>query len=164
MKIGVVGTGYVGLVSGTCLSDFGHSVICFDKDEDKIKRLESGEMPIYEPGLEALVKKNVEANRLIFSSDLTSYIHELAVLFIAVDTPTEELNGKADLKSFYSAFGDIINSSQNNIVIVIKSTVPVGTNKELSMQMLKNDSDLVVDLVSNPEFLREGSAIDDRIG
>ncbi len=161
MKIGVVGTGYVGLVSGACLSDFGHSVICFDKDKDKIKDLENGKIPIYEPGLEALVKKNVEANRLIFSTDLNSYIDELSVLFVAVDTPAVKLSGKANLDSFYAVIQEILKLSSNNMVIVIKSTVPVGTNKEILSKLLKNDKDLTFELVSNPEFLREGSAIDD---
>ena len=161
MKLGLLGTGYVGLVTGACLSDFGHHVICLDKNEKKISSLKKGVIPIYEPGLGSLIKKNVEAGRLEFGTDLTLYISKLDVIFLAVGTPTRRADGQADLESLLSAIKEVSDLSPKGKVIVIKSTVPVGTNKKVVQLLKRTKNKAVFDIVSNPEFLREGSAIDD---
>ncbi len=161
MRIAVIGTGYVGLVSGVCFSDFGHDVICVDKDPHKIERLEKGEVPIYEPGLDELMAKNVEAGRLRFTLDLATAIEGAEAVFIAVGTPTRRGDGHADLTYVMAAAEEIAKVAKDYIVVVTKSTVPVGTNRKIKQVMHKANPDLDFDVASNPEFLREGAAIDD---
>ncbi len=160
MKIGILGVGYVGLVSGVCFSDFGHDVTCYDKDEKKISNLQSGIIPIYEPGLEDLVKKNIKAKRLKFKSSLEDFLHHVEIIFIAVGTPSRRSDGHADLDGLYAVAEELYNKIETNQVLVIKSTVPVGTNKKFSA-FLRSKSGKDYNIVSNPEFLREGSAIED---
>ena len=159
MRIGILGAGYVGLVTGACLSDFGHNVVCIDKDHEKIDNLKNSILPIYEPGLDTLIEKNVEANRLHFGTDLMSHIKSLEVIFVAVDTPSGRVAGEADLENFFNAIKELHLIADRGKLVVIKSTVPVGTNKEVSRML--NKSDKKFDVVSNPEFLREGAAIED---
>ena len=161
MKIAVIGTGYVGLVSGVCFSDFGHDVVCVDKDAGKIARLEAGEVPIYEPGLEELMAKNVEAGRLTFSLDLAEAIADAEAVFIAVGTPTRRGDGHADLTYVMAVAEEIAHVAKDYKVIVTKSTVPVGTNRQVKQVVRKANPTLDFDVASNPEFLREGAAIDD---
>lgn len=161
MRIAMVGTGYVGLVSGVCFSDFGHDVICVDTNPAKIETLRSGVSPIYEPGLEALIAKNVAAGRLSFSTDLVDAIEDAEAVFIAVGTPTRRGDGHADLSYVYAAAQSIADALKTSAVVVIKSTVPVGTNKAVSKIMRERRPDLDIDVASNPEFLREGAAIED---
>ncbi|MEL6620606.1 MAG: UDP-glucose/GDP-mannose dehydrogenase family protein [Pseudomonadota bacterium] len=161
MKIAMIGTGYVGLVSGVCFSDFGHDVVCVDKDPNKIAKLTAGEVPIYEPGLDALMAKNVEAGRLSFTGDLTSAIDGAEAVFIAVGTPTRRGDGHADLTFVMAAAEEIAALATDYMVIVTKSTVPVGTNRLVKQTVRKANPDLDFDVASNPEFLREGAAIDD---
>ncbi|PWG16407.1 UDP-glucose dehydrogenase family protein [Salibaculum griseiflavum] len=161
MKIAVVGTGYVGLVSGVCFSDFGHEVVCVDKDADKVARLKSGEVPIYEPGLDELIAKNTEAGRLSFTTDLTEALEGAEAAFIAVGTPTRRGDGHADLTYVMAVAEEIAQTAKDYIVIVTKSTVPVGTNRKVKQVVQKANPDLDFDVASNPEFLREGAAIDD---
>lgn len=161
MKIAVIGTGYVGLVSGVCFSDFGHDVVCVDKDSVKISKLEAGEVPIYEPGLEDLIAKNVDAGRLTFTMDLAAAIDGAEAVFIAVGTPTRRGDGHADLTFVMAVAEEIALAAKNYTVIVTKSTVPVGTNRKVKQVVQKANSDLEFDVASNPEFLREGAAIDD---
>ncbi len=161
MQIAMIGTGYVGLVSGTCFSEFGFNVICVDKDDAKIEKLKSNIIPIYEPGLEALVERNQTAGRLLFTTDLKDAVSRADIVFIAVGTPTRRGDGHADLSYVYSAAKDIAASMSGYTVVVTKSTVPVGTGKQI-FEIIKNEnSDLEFDVASNPEFLREGSAIND---
>lgn len=157
----MIGTGYVGLVSGACFSDFGHEVICVDKNADKITRLEKGEIPIYEPGLDWLVAKNAEAGRLRFTTDLSSAVAEVEAVFIAVGTPTRRGDGHADLAFVEAAAREIANAIQGYTVVVTKSTVPVGTNAWVAKIIAEENPDAEFDVSSNPEFLREGAAIDD---
>ena len=161
MKIAMIGTGYVGLVSGVCLSDFGHDVICVDKNPDKIARLERGEVPIYEPGLEALMAKNVEAGRLTFTTDLARAVDGAEAVFIAVGTPTRRGDGHADLTYVMAAAEDVARALTGYAVIVTKSTVPVGTNRRVKQAVAKANPAAEFDVASNPEFLREGAAIED---
>jgi len=161
MKIAVIGTGYVGLVSGVCFSDFGHDVVCVDKDPAKISKLEAGEVPIYEPGLEELMAKNVDAGRLTFTMDLTAAIEGAEAVFIAVGTPTRRGDGHADLTFVMEVAEEIALAAKEYTVIVTKSTVPVGTNRKVKQVVHKANPDLEFDVASNPEFLREGAAIDD---
>ena len=161
MKIAMIGTGYVGLVSGVCFSDFGHEVVCVDKDPKKIEMLERGEVPIYEPGLDDLISKNVEAGRLSFSMDLASAIDGAQAVFIAVGTPTRRGDGHADLTYVMAAAQEIARAARDYIVIITKSTVPVGTNRQVRQVVHEANPDLDFDVASNPEFLREGAAIDD---
>ncbi|WP_377509577.1 UDP-glucose dehydrogenase family protein [Octadecabacter sp. R77987] len=161
MKIAVIGTGYVGLVSGVCFSDFGHNVVCVDKDPSKIDKLNAGQVPIYEPGLEELMAKNVEAGRLSFTLDLPAALEDAEAVFIAVGTPTRRGDGHADLTYVMAAAEEIATLAKNYIVIVTKSTVPVGTNRKVKQTVHKANPDLAFDVASNPEFLREGAAIDD---
>lgn len=161
MKITMIGSGYVGLVSGACFADFGHSVICVDKDKSKIERLNANIMPIYEPGLEALVKANADAGRLRFSTDLAVSVAEADVVFIAVGTPSRRGDGHADLSYVYTAAKEIGLSVDSGTVIVTKSTVPVGTGDEVERIIRDVNPDLEFVVVSNPEFLREGAAIED---
>ena len=161
MKIAMIGTGYVGLVSGVCFSDFGHDVVCVDKDHKKIEMLERGEVPIYEPGLDALMAKNVDAGRLSFTLDLASAIDGAEAVFIAVGTPTRRGDGHADLTYVMAAAEEIAQMAKDYVVVVTKSTVPVGTNRQVKQTIKKANPKLDFDVASNPEFLREGSAIDD---
>ena len=161
MKIAMIGTGYVGLVSGVCFSDFGHDVVCVDKDASKIERLNAGEVPIYEPGLDALMAKNVSAGRLSFTLDLASAIEDADAVFIAVGTPTRRGDGHADLSYVMAAAKEIAEIAKDYIVVVTKSTVPVGTNRQVKQTIRKANPNLEFDVASNPEFLREGAAIDD---
>ncbi|WP_299926823.1 UDP-glucose/GDP-mannose dehydrogenase family protein [uncultured Pelagimonas sp.] len=161
MKIAMIGTGYVGLVSGVCFSDFGHEVICVDKDPKKIEMLERGDVPIYEPGLDALMAKNVDAGRLSFTLDLNEAIDGAEAVFIAVGTPTRRGDGHADLTYVMAAAEEIAKAASDYVVVVTKSTVPVGTNRQVKQTIAKANPDLEFDVASNPEFLREGAAIDD---
>lgn len=161
MKIAMVGSGYVGLVSGACLADFGHDVTCVDKDPSKIERLNSGEMPIYEPGLEDLVAANVRAGRLRFTTDLAEAVDGASAVFIAVGTPSRRGDGHADLSFVYAAAGEIGRHLTNPAAVVTKSTVPVGTGDEVERILGEAGSAHRVTVVSNPEFLREGAAIAD---
>ncbi|HEY6918527.1 MAG TPA: UDP-glucose/GDP-mannose dehydrogenase family protein, partial [Tabrizicola sp.] len=161
MRIAMVGTGYVGLVSGACFSDFGHDVVCVDKDAGKIAQLQRGEVPIYEPGLEALIRKNASAGRLAFTTDLVSGVAEAEAVFIAVGTPTRRGDGHADLSYVLAAAADIGRALTGYAVVVTKSTVPVGTNRKVAEAVRAANPEADFDVVSNPEFLREGAAIDD---
>jgi len=161
MKIAVIGTGYVGLVSGVCFSDFGHDVVCVDKDPAKIARLNAGEVPIYEPGLEELMARNVEAGRLSFTLDLAEALNGAEAAFIAVGTPTRRGDGHADLTYVMAVAEEIAQTAPGYLVVVTKSTVPVGTNRKVKQVIHKTNPDLEFDVASNPEFLREGAAIDD---
>ncbi len=161
MKIAMIGTGYVGLVSGVCFSDFGHDVTCVDTDADKIAQLEKGEVPIYEPGLDTLMEKNVAAGRLSFTTDLAAALKGAQAVFIAVGTPTRRGDGHADLTYVMAAAEEVAKAAENGVVIVTKSTVPVGTNRKVAETVRAANPDLDFDVASNPEFLREGAAIDD---
>ncbi|MDD9726708.1 UDP-glucose/GDP-mannose dehydrogenase family protein [Roseovarius sp. SK2] len=161
MKIAMIGTGYVGLVSGVCFSDFGHDVVCVDKDAAKVEKLNHGEVPIYEPGLDVLMQKNVEAGRLTFTQDLPQALDGAEAVFIAVGTPTRRGDGHADLTYVMAAAQEVAKLANDYIVIVTKSTVPVGTNRQVKQAVRKANPDLEFDVASNPEFLREGAAIED---
>ena len=159
MKLCVIGTGYVGLVAGACLADMGNDVICVDNNEEKLKQLEQGIIPIYEPGLEELVTSNVSEHRLKFSSNLDDAVKKSEVCFIAVGTPQRE-DGSADLSSVYSVAEAIAKAMNGYKVIVDKSTVPVGTADEVT-QIIRKNTEFDFDVVSNPEFLKQGNAVDD---
>ncbi|MBL8641674.1 MAG: UDP-glucose/GDP-mannose dehydrogenase family protein [Alphaproteobacteria bacterium] len=161
MKIGVVGTGYVGLVSGTCFAEFGIDVVCVDKDAGKIDRLKQGQIPIYEPGLEDLVAKQVKAGRLHFTTDLANAMAGADAVFIAVGTPPSVIDGQADLTYVFEAAKEIAQYLNHYTVIVNKSTVPVGTARRVEEVIRAANPNADFDVVSNPEFLREGAAIDD---
>ena len=161
MRIAMVGSGYVGLVSGACFADFGHDVICIDKDAGKIAALENGIMPIYEPGLDALVARGVEAGRLRFGTDLAASVKGVDAVFIAVGTPSRRGDGHADLSYVYAAAEEIAGAIDGFTAIVDKSTVPVGTGDEVERIIRRVNPDADFAVVSNPEFLREGAAIDD---
>lgn len=162
MRIGIIGTGYVGLVSGTCFSDFGNDVVCLDKDEKKIEDLKNGKIPIYEPGLEDLVKQNVAAGRLKFTTDIQETVKNADAVFIAVGTPTSRRgDGYADLSYVWAAAEEIAPYLENYTVIVDKSTVPVGTADEVKRIIQEKNPSADFDVASNPEFLREGAAITD---
>ena len=161
MHITMIGTGYVGLVSGTCFSEFGHDVICVDKDAAKIDKLNGGEMPIFEPGLETMVASNAKAGRLAFTTVLKDAVKGADAVFIAVGTPSGEDNGGADLVDVKGAAEEIAAALDGYTLVVTKSTVPVGTGRELEAIIRDVNPDADFDVVSNPEFLREGSAIND---
>src|SRR5271156_5026302 len=161
MRIAMIGTGYVGLVSGACFSEFGVDVVCVDKDEGKIDGLKQNRMPIYEPGLDHLVADNVKAGRLSFTTDLKAAVKEADAVFIAVGTPSRRGDGHADLSYVYAAAKEIAESLDGHTVVVTKSTVPVGTGREVETIIRQARPDAEFDVVSNPEFLREGSAIND---
>src|SRR5689334_17758361 len=160
MRIAMIGTGYVGLVSGACFADFGHEVCCIDKDKGKIDGLNEGRMPIWEPGLEALVKANEERERLTFTTDLPSGVKDAEAVFIAVGTPTRRGDGHADLTFVFEAVRELAKVVKPGTVVVTKSTVPVGTGDEIE-RILKEEGVTGVSVASNPEFLREGAAIAD---
>ena len=161
MRVTIVGTGYVGLVSGACFSEFGHQVTCVDRDADKIDCLLAGEIPIYEPGLEDLVERNMAAGRLSFTTDLAQAVPASDAVFIAVGTPSRRGDGHADLSYVYAAADEIADHMQDFTVIVTKSTVPVGTGSEIERRLKVRRPGLDVEVASNPEFLREGAAIQD---
>jgi UDPglucose 6-dehydrogenase len=161
MRIAVIGTGYVGLVSGACFSDFGHDVVCVDKDAGKIERLNHGDVPIFEPGLEDLVAKNTSAGRLSFTTDLGQAVAGAEAVFIAVGTPTRRGDGHADLTYVMAAAAEIGQALTGYAVVVTKSTVPVGTNRKVAEAVRAANPTAAFDVASNPEFLREGAAIKD---
>jgi UDPglucose 6-dehydrogenase len=161
MRIAMIGTGYVGLVSGACFSDFGHEVVCVDKDAGKIARLQAGEVPIFEPGLDALLAKNTSAGRLSFTTDLAAAVAGAEAVFIAVGTPTRRGDGHADLSYVMAAAAEIGQALTGYAVVVTKSTVPVGTNRKVAEAVRVANPEAEFDVASNPEFLREGAAIDD---
>ena len=161
MRVAMIGTGYVGLVSGACFADFGHEVTCIDKDASKIEGLKNGIMPIYEPGLDVLVAANVKAGRLAFATDPAEAIRNADVVFIAVGTPTRRGDGHADLSFVYAAAEELAGLISDYTVIVTKSTVPVGTGDEVEAIIARVNQGAEFDVASNPEFLREGAAIGD---
>lgn len=157
----MIGTGYVGLVSGVCFADFGHQVVCVDKAAEKIDRLNLGEVPIYEPGLDVVMMRNVAAGRLHFTTDLAQAVAGADAIFIAVGTPTRRGDGHADLTYVMAAAEEIATALTSYAVVVTKSTVPVGTNRKVAEVIRATRADADFDVASNPEFLREGAAIDD---
>ncbi len=161
MRVAMIGTGYVGLVSGACFSQFGQTVVCVDKDESKIERLEKGEVPIFEPGLDKYVAEGVRDGRLSFTTDIKEAVANSDAVFIAVGTPSRRGDGYADLSYVRTAAEEIADALDGYTVIVTKSTVPVGTGKEVEDIIRKRRPDADFDVASNPEFLREGSAIED---
>ena len=161
MRVAMIGTGYVGLVTGTCFADLGHEVICVDNDASKVERLRNGEIPIFEPGLEEMVRQNVRAKRLSFTTSYADAVPDSEAVFIAVGTPTKETDGSADLTAVYAVAKEVAKHLKGYTVIVDKSTVPVGTAGEVHAIIAKENASAEFDVASNPEFLREGSAIDD---
>lgn len=161
MRIAMIGTGYVGLVSGACLSEFGHEVVCIDKDASKVETLRAGGIPIFEPGLDEVVAANVKAGRLSFETDLARGVAGAAAVFIAVGTPSRRGDGHADLSYVYAAAEEIAKALTGYAVVVTKSTVPVGTSRKVEEIIKKARPGAAFDMASNPEFLREGSAIED---
>src|SRR5581483_9907790 len=161
MRVAMIGSGYVGLVSGACFADFGHDVICVDKDESKIASLVRGVMPIYEPGLPELVARNVQASRLSFTTQLGEAVRTADAVFIAVGTPARRGDGHADLTYVFTAAREIAAELDGFTVVITKSTVPVGTSDEVERIIRESRPDGDVAVVSNPEFLREGAAISD---
>ena len=161
MRVTMIGSGYVGLVSGACFADFGHDVVCVDLNTAKIEALQRGEIPIFEPGLDALVATNASAGRLTFTNDLPSAVAQADIIFVAVGTPSRRGDGHADLSYVYAAARDIARAVQGFTVIVTKSTVPVGTGDEVERIIRETNPEADVVVVSNPEFLREGAAIED---
>lgn len=157
----MIGTGYVGLVSGACFADFGHNVICVDKDADKVASLKRGEIPIFEPGLDVLVEGNMQAGRLSFTTDLKAAVKGAQAVFLAVGTPSRRGDGHADLSYVYAATDEVADALDGYTVVVTKSTVPVGTGDEIEKRIRDRRPDAQFDVTSNPEFLREGSAIED---
>jgi UDPglucose 6-dehydrogenase len=161
MQIAMIGTGYVGLVSGACFSDFGHDVICVDKDDSKIDALRRGVMPIFEPGLDRLVESNVRGGRLSFTTDLAPAVAAADAVFIAVGTPSRRGDGHADLTYVFGAAEEIAAALKKPAAVVTKSTVPVGTGDEVERIIREKAPSAKAWVVSNPEFLREGAAIED---
>src|ERR1700722_12957246 len=161
MRIAMIGSGYVGLVSGACLSEFGHDVICVDKDAEKIKTLRQGAIPIFEPGLDEVVAANVKAGRLTFGDDLAQAVAGVDAVFIAVGTPSRRGDGHADLSYVFAAAEEIAGALTGYAVVVTKSTVPVGTSRKVEDIIKKANPNALFDMASNPEFLREGSALED---
>jgi UDPglucose 6-dehydrogenase len=165
MRIAMIGTGYVGLVSGVCFSDFGHDVVCVDKMADKVATLQAGRTPIYEPGLEDMLARNAAAGRLSFSTDLAAAVAGARAVFIAVGTPTRRGDGHADLSYVYAAARELADVIAPGTVVVTKSTVPVGANREvkriIAARLAETGREIAFDVASNPEFLREGAAIED---
>ena len=161
MEVVMVGTGYVGLVSGSCFAEFGANVSCIDSDIDKIKQLNDGKLPIYEPGLDELVKRNVNRGKLVFSSELDRFVRTADLIFIAVGTPTRRGDGVADLSYVFESARQIAPNLSGYTVIVDKSTVPVGTARKVQKIITDQNPNANFDMASNPEFLREGAAISD---
>src|SRR3569832_1363291 len=161
MRIAMIGTGYVGLVSGACFSEFGHSVVCVDKLEEKIAALRTGHIPIYEPGLDEVVAANSKAGRLSFETDIGRAMKGADAVFIAVGTPSRRGDGHADLTYVYNAAEEIAATLEGYAEVVTKSPVPVGTSREVEAIIRRVSPQAQLDVASNPEFLREGSAIED---
>lgn len=161
MRLAMIGTGYVGLVTGACFAEFGHTVVCIDKDQSKIDRLLRGEIPIFEPGLDRLVASNIAAKRLSFRTDLSRAVARADAVFIAVGTPSRRGDGHADLSYVYTAAEELAPHLHDYTVVVTKSTVPVGTGREVANRIRAKNPNAQFDMASNPEFLREGSAIQD---
>ena len=161
MNVTIIGSGYVGLVSGTCFAEFGANVTCIDKDESKIQQLLAGKVPLYEPGLDELVQKNIESGRLKFSTKLDDAVPSAELIFIAVGTPARRGDGHADLKYVFAVASEIAQFLKENAIVINKSTVPVGTARQVRRIIEKENPDLKFNIASNPEFLREGSAIED---
>ena len=161
MRVVMIGTGYVGLVSGACFADFGHEVVCIDNNPDKIEMLNQGELPIFEPGLDELVEQNTKSGRLTFSSDPEKAVGDADIVFIAVGTPARRGDGHADLKYIYAVAEELAPLLQGYTVVVTKSTVPVGTGDEVEKILRRLAPDAEFEVASNPEFLREGAAISD---
>lgn len=161
MQLAMIGAGYVGLVTGVCLSEYGCSVACVDRDADKIEGIKRGKMPIFEPGLEDMVSKNIKANRLSFTTDLAKAVGEADIVFIAVGTPQNEEDGSAELTQLYGVVKQVAQALKDYTLIIIKSTVPVGTTRAVAEMVAKENPDADFDIASNPEFLREGAAIED---
>lgn len=161
MRIGMIGTGYVGLVSGTCFAEFGHEIVCVDLDEEKVERLKKGEIPIYEPGLEELLKRQIDSGRIKFTTNIAEGVKGCDAVFIAVGTPSRRYGRDADLSYVHAAARDVAKNLEGYTVVVNKSTVPVGTGKEVYDIIRAENPDADFDVASNPEFLREGAAIDD---
>jgi len=161
VKIAMIGTGYVGLVSGVCFSDFGHQVVCVDKSVEKLAKLQAGQVPIYEPGLDVVMARNVAAGRLSFTSDIAAAVDGADAVFIAVGTPTRRGDGHADLTYVMAAAEEVARALTSYAVVVTKSTVPVGTNRKVADVIRQARPEAEFDVASNPEFLREGAAIDD---
>jgi UDPglucose 6-dehydrogenase len=161
MRIAMIGTGYVGLVSGACFADFGHDVTCIDKDERKIGLIDQGKMPIWEPGLDDLVASNVRRGRLGFTTDLAAGVGGAEAVFIAVGTPARRGDGHADLSFVYAAVRELAKALTGPVVVVTKSTVPVGTGDEIARILAEEGAPAGCSVASNPEFLREGAAIAD---
>ena len=159
MRLAIIGTGYVGLVSGACFSEFGHDVTCVDINEATIAKLKAGEIPIYEPGLDELVRRNSRFGRLKFTSDVAEGVKDAEAVFIAVGTPSRRGDGHADLSYVYAAAQQVAEAVTGSCVIVTKSTVPVGTAKQVAAIVTRARPELDIEVASNPEFLREGSAI-----
>src|SRR5690349_13638886 len=160
MRVAMIGAGYVGLVSGACFADFGHQVTCIDKDESRISALNRGEIPIFEPGLPELVESNMQQGRLEFAAEF-SRIREAEAVFIAVGTPSRRGDGHADLSFVYQAVREVAPLLDSAAVVITKSTVPVGTGDEIENILREQRPDAEIQVVSNPEFLREGAAIRD---
>ena len=158
MKICMIGTGYVGLVSGTCFADIGHTVYCVDKNENIINKLNSGKSTIYEPGLDELIRENYKSKRLLFTSNISEALNKSDIIFICVGTPNKKKSSTVDLKYVFNVANEISKLSKKKKIIVTKSTVPVGTG-DLIEKILKNKNRFTV--ISNPEFLREGEAVRD---
>jgi len=161
MRVAMIGTGYVGLVSGACFSEFGHDVICVDKDASKIAALKAGKIPIFEPGLDDVVAANVKAGRLSFTGSLSQAVRDADAVFIAVGTPSRRGDGHADLSFVFAAAEEIARAMSGYTVVITKSTVPVGTSRKVEEVIRRARPEADIDVVSNPEFLREGSAIED---
>ena len=161
MRVAMIGAGYVGLVSAACLADFGHNVVCIDNDAAKIAALQRSEIPIFEPGLQDLVRSNVAEGRLSFAAELEAAIGSAEAIFIAVGTPARRGDGHADLSYLYEAAREVARAIHGSPLVIIKSTVPVGTGDEIERLIRDVRPDLQVRVASNPEFLREGAAIYD---
>ncbi len=162
MKLAIIGTGYVGLVSGACFAEFGYQTVCIDKDKHRIENLKSGKCPFYEPGMDKLLSKHISNTKLLsFSTSFSASLKDADIVFITVGTPSRRLEDDADLSNIWSVAEEVSKIINNYCLIVTKSTVPVGTSKEIKKIIGKNVSEDLFDVVSNPEFLREGSAIDD---
>ena len=161
MNITIIGTGYVGLVSGICFAEFGFNITCVDKEIKKIQKLQDGKIPIYEPGLEVILKRNIDANRITFTSELESAVRNADIGFIAVGTPSRRGDGHADLSFVFSVSKEIAKAINGYTLVVTKSTVPVGTGNQVKQIIEKANYKAEFDIASNPEFLREGSAVED---
>jgi UDPglucose 6-dehydrogenase len=162
MKLAIIGTGYVGLITGACFAEFGYQTVCIDKDENRVNELNNSKCPFYEPGIEDLLDKHLNKTKLLsFSNSLSASIHDADIIFITVGTPSKRIEGEADLSFVWNVAEEISNNINKYCIVVTKSTVPVGTTKEVKSIIAKKINEKNFDVVSNPEFLREGSAIND---